>query len=394
LPIGTAFAPELLASTDPQTGRAFRQLTSAAANSYPLYYFIPSITADGRYLIFHSERNGWVQLYRMDLLTGEFLQLTDGRTRDAGWAIWCEHHLRGIYNHLSALNTTRNEVFYFQEQEIRCTNIITLQNKVIARLPNRVPIGQTSFSPDGKLFAFIHADARTFHQAIADREALTAMRQPFDHNAWRNALPVTISLIDTETHQLRDVIALDYHVHHALFLDNRRLLINHPRNQMGMFTLNLDGSGYKHLRPHDDHGEVCHQVITARGILYEAYTGPDNTQTWMGRYDLERDTWEEVFLPGITYAHTGNDPAGRLLFCDSRTATQDIYTLHHPRDPRRMQLRHLRRLAPMPAEGQRYHCHPFLSPDRRWMFFTEAVNGYSQVCALDISDLSARDEGW
>ena len=108
--IGAKLAPEAATLRDPQTGFTIRRLTSAKANSYPLYYFTPSHTPDGRYMIFHSERSGWVELYRMDLETGESVQLTAGRTRDSGWAVWCEWRLRGIYNHLSALNQVRREV--------------------------------------------------------------------------------------------------------------------------------------------------------------------------------------------------------------------------------------------------------------------------------------------
>ncbi|MEZ4637694.1 MAG: hypothetical protein R2856_22520 [Caldilineaceae bacterium] len=79
--IGTQHPPEWKTTTDPQTGRTLRQFTSAAANSYPLYYFVDTITPDGKMLIFHSERSGWVQLYKMDLDTGAMTQLTDGRTR-------------------------------------------------------------------------------------------------------------------------------------------------------------------------------------------------------------------------------------------------------------------------------------------------------------------------
>ena len=56
MPIGDAFASELRRYKDTATGRSITQFTSAKANSYPLYYFIPSHTADGRYLVFHSER--------------------------------------------------------------------------------------------------------------------------------------------------------------------------------------------------------------------------------------------------------------------------------------------------------------------------------------------------
>src|SRR5262249_13653499 len=149
------------------SGRIVTQLTSARGNSYPLYYFVPSITTDNRFLVFHSERSGWVQLYRLDLTSGEITQLTDGHTNDSGWAIWDEWHLRGIYVHLSALNLVGNDVYYFQDNAIHSVNVATLENEQVASLPEgRMPIGQAAFSPDGTRFAFIHADRDRYVAAL------------------------------------------------------------------------------------------------------------------------------------------------------------------------------------------------------------------------------------
>lgn len=91
--IGQTVPKEETSYRNPATGRTIRQLTAGRANNYPLYYFILSITPENDTLIFHSERTGWVQLYKLDLNTGGITQLTDGHTRDAGWAIWCEPRL-------------------------------------------------------------------------------------------------------------------------------------------------------------------------------------------------------------------------------------------------------------------------------------------------------------
>lgn len=386
--IGDRLASEVVGWADPETGRKIRQVTSSRSNNYPLYYFIPTTTVDGRFLVFHSERSGWVQLYRMEIATGEIVQLTDGTTRDSGWAIWCEYHVRGIFNHISALNVVRSEVYYFQDNELRATDLLTLENRLVAKLGRRISIGQTSFSPDGKRFAFIHADHDQFRTAVADREALANMGREIDHQAWRNALPTTISVVDTSTGEMRTVVELDYHVHHVLWIDDQTLLVNHPRNDMGMWTIGIDGSGYHHLRPRDEHGAVCHQIITRRGILYDAY-GADG-DSWFGVYDLVTHTHREVFLPGVKYAHTGNDPAGELYFVDSRSGVEEIFTIHEPFGPARFELRRFRKLNKMLREGQRHHCHPFLSPDRKTMFWTEVIDGFSQICSTDVKDLTCR----
>ncbi|MGA3326714.1 MAG: hypothetical protein ABSF45_19790 [Terriglobia bacterium] len=388
---------EWKALTDPETGRKIKQLTSAPANSYPLYYFSPSVTADSRYLVLHSERSGWVELYRLDLTSGDIVQLTDGRTRESGWAIWCEPHLRGIYNHLSALNVAKREVYYFQDSQIRRVDLETLTDTLVHDISGRLPIGQSMFSPDGHHFAFIHVEGKLFLQAFSDREALENMKLfgQTGHQQWRNSVPTTIGAIDTETDKYFDVIQLPYHVHHVLFADNSTLLVNHIQNANGMWMVRLDGTGLRILRPPDQHGSLVHQVVTQRGIFYEA-AGSDNGKktNWLGRYDLAHHTFEEVPLPVDGYVHTGFDPAGRFLFFENHGETHELMSLHFPFQAGRTYLRKLRTMAKYPRPGQRYHAHPFLSPDRRWLIYTEPINEISQVCALDVRDLVDLDEYW
>ncbi len=141
--IGDITPAEWAEETDPVTGRKVTRLTDGRSNSYALYYFVPSVTPDGRYLVFHSERSSEVQLYRLDMATGEIGQLTDGHTKDSGWAIWCEWHVDGIYNHLSAIHPVNGEVWYFVDDEIRATDVASFANRLVGRLPaGRMPIGQ------------------------------------------------------------------------------------------------------------------------------------------------------------------------------------------------------------------------------------------------------------
>jgi hypothetical protein len=381
------------------SGRALRQLTSAPAHSYPLYYFIPSVTADGRWMVFHSERAGSVQLFRMDLQSGDMVQLSDGNRFDSGWAIWCEYHLRGIDNHLSALNLMRNEAYYFEGDTLHCTHVENLTQYQVWQQPGRVAISQNAFSPDGRLFAFVHTDAQLFHRRLREREALTNMRQfawGQDHNAWRNSMDCTVTVVDTASGVARDVMELDYHVHHVLFIDNDVLLFNHVRDDSGMWTLDLNSKQTCHLRPRDSNGVTCHQAITAQGIYYEAneYVAGERI-VHIGRLDPATGTHAEVLLPDVGYVHTGLDPAGCFLFYeDLQEDSHRLLTVRHPQDPARFAVEVLRALPPI-APGQRFHAHPFLSvSDRRWLYHTEVIDGFAQICALDVGDLVDLDVYW
>ena len=163
-----------------------------------------------------------MQLYRLDLATGEIGQLTDGKTWDSGWAIWCEWHLRGIYNHLSAIHPRTDEVYYFEADEIRATQVATFANRLVAKLPpGRLSIGQSAFSPDGSLFGFIHVDAEAYVARLHERQVLETMGlfqwTRDHHHGFRNAVPTTLSVIETATGRMRTVIETDFHFHHVLF---------------------------------------------------------------------------------------------------------------------------------------------------------------------------------
>lgn len=381
------------------TGRRTVQLTSAPANSYPLYYFVPSHTKDARYLVFHSERTGWVQLHRLDLDSGEITQLTEGRTRDSGWGVWCEYRLRGIFNHLSSLNAVRGEVFYFQDFDLRATLIDSLDTRLVASLDGRVPIGQSVFSPSGNRFSFIHADETIYRTMMSTREALTNMGMfgRDDGQAWRRALPSTISTIDVDTGEVIADIELDFHVHHLLFIEENTLIINHPVDSHGMWTVGVEGRGARTLRPIDEQGvSIVHQVVTDRGVVYDATDlFETRRRNRVGRYDIHADTYEEVALSGLGYIHIGLDPAGEFLFIENQDVTgkHELLSIHHPRHTESLQLNLIKTLEPITG-GQRRHAHPFLAPNRRDLVFTEVIDGWSQVCTVDVSDLVDLDDYW
>src|SRR5215467_11070902 len=61
--VGKEYPPEWREYTDPLTRRRVRQLTDSPAEEYHFYFYNPTITPDGKYLIFISERTGMSNLF-------------------------------------------------------------------------------------------------------------------------------------------------------------------------------------------------------------------------------------------------------------------------------------------------------------------------------------------
>lgn len=371
---------ELTEHRDVETGRRVRRFTAGPEHSYPLYYFVPSVTADGRFMVIHRVRNGRVNLWRLDMDGGAIQRLTDGRTDEASWDIWCEPGVSGVYDHLSALNVRTREAWFFDRSGLFGVHLDTLRQRQVWDLGDRICISQNSFSPDGRWFVFVHADRRGYREAVARRHSWDR------HQAWRESVPVTVGAIRTDTGQYRTVAELDFHVHHVVFMDNRTFLVNHVRGGMGMWRMDLDGRELGTLRPADAHGAPCHQSVTADGIWYETINPGKEPRTWLGRYDLDAGTWQEFPVPQPGYVHVGHDPAGRLAFYEIAGPPHRLVLVRHPFDAKRRRFEPLLTLPPYPAHagGQRYHAHPFLGPDRRWVYHTGVLNGVSQVCAVEL----------
>lgn len=358
-------------------------LAECAGNCYPLYYFGPSITAPRSslppWLVYHVNIGRTVQLAATNLETGVSVELTHSVARGTGWAIWCEPDLDGIYNHLSALNALRREVFYFDDTGLRGVMLDSRGDRLVRSMPDRVPIGQTCFSPDGSKFSFIHADRTSFDQGLETR----TRRGWSGHEQWRRETPCVVETIDAATGQTLSEVQLDFHVHHVLYLTPEILLLNHQADGDGMWTMHISGDRRRNLRPADEHGRVCHQVVTANGIWYET-RHLESGATYIGNYNPELDRWSEFLIPFKGYHHTGLDPAGKRLIIEVSGERHLLVEVMEPFDESRRQFIPLLSLEPYPSAGQRFHAHPFITHCGRFAVFTSCKEGRGRVCALPL----------
>src|SRR5262249_15770616 len=155
-----------------------------------------------------------------------------------------------------------------------------------------------------------------------------------------------------------------------------------------MWVVQTDGSGMAHWRPAATPGAhqtaVNHQVVTARGIVYEAVgTGADGRRlTYFGRFDPASLDFSEGRLPLSGYCHAGFAPAGAFDFVEHAGPPHEILSVHAGAGDA-LEVRRLHTLRSPDHDQQRFHAHPFLSPDRTRMFFTDwDERGFAQVHSL------------
>lgn len=391
-------------------GREVVQLTSGKAFCYPLYYYIPSFSKDLKYLIYHRAEDEQVQLYRLELASGESVQLTSGEAAKTGWDHWDDEAGRGILDHRSVLNVASGDVIYFagrQGNEVCLVNVNTLEHRVLFTLPDGYYAGgQNCVSPDGKHFVYIiNALGSKYLEPLPDR-------------------PSKVVAYEFSTGKMRTLCEVDFHIHHIIPYSNEQFIGCHTPNGCGLFMTSLDGTGYRVLRAGDPGlkvseedsdigGHACHYVTTENGIAYEvipfAMEAPKGDKRHKvaevrggfrsGLYDpITRSRFEFPLPDYFVGTHVGWDSKGRRWFWEIMPSWDEASE---------NQLIFLRRIessgkadfvALTPGwmnygTKQKSHHHPQITPDPDWLLFVagDSASRSNHLHLLNISDLSATE---
>ena len=357
----------------PETGRLAVQLTSGEAFTYPLYFYVPTITGDGKYLIHHRAANGEVQLYRLALATSESRQLTFATCEHTQWRPWCVDSGRGVLDHRSVLNVPRNLVVYFDGNDVHSVHVETLEDKHLFTIPNdREAYGQNCTTPDGNWLVYIHTPKGSIWGEPCKGAQVAAYH--FD------------------TGRQKTLCTIDSAVFHVTAYDNEHFIVTHPADHEGMMMTDMTSGRIVPLRDSDPgtQGHPIHCQVTTRGIAYEVPTARVS-----GLYDpLTRRRFEFPYPEPFQYIHTGLDPQGRLWFYENSSDwdkfdTHDIYALVRLDRKNGNEWLRLTGTWPTYGGGQKAHFHPLLTPDRKWILFTggDPETETSHIFLLDVSDL-------
>ena len=381
--VGDSFAVEPREFSDAETGRTLVQLTSGEGFDYPLYYFDPSITADGKTLVFHRHEKGEVQLYKLDLETWLATRLTNARTENALWRPYMQPPARGVRDQLSALNVVKREVVYFDGNEVRAVHVDSLRDRLLHTVAeDRTPCGLTDVSPDGRRFVFVHSDRGWWESRIARHD--NPKTAPERHTA----IGTRLDVLDVDSGEVRTLVRINSWLTHSNFYDNERIVFCHAPTENGVLMTDLRGGHYQHLRTQDDAGCVCHYLATAKGLMYEV-----SGANLGGLYNVDDHSRVEYDLGLRGYIHTGADPEGRLWFYEADGPAGEAKAIHYfPRLERGATNSAARLTSEIRTfwTGQRAHLHPRITPDRNWLLLTggDPTRESNHLFLLDVRDLA------
>lgn len=126
---------------DRYTGVRITQLTAHKAHSHHLYFTNPGWYDHGRRLLFGSERGNRVNLYSLDLMSGEITQLTD---------LDQPPPLAETSFLFASVNPVRPEVYFWHGRDLVALDLHTLDERRIYRAPERFLTNITNVTADGR----------------------------------------------------------------------------------------------------------------------------------------------------------------------------------------------------------------------------------------------------
>jgi hypothetical protein len=388
----TATSPESFVSerrelTDPMTGRRLIQLTAGDCFDMPMYYFIPTYASDHQTIVFYRyhHRVGEIQLYKIDTATGVTTRLTNAKTVNSLWRPYLQPSGFGVRDLLSAINPVTNEAIYFDTNEIRAVNIATLEDRLIARVPEgRVPSGLTGVSPNGRYFCYPHFDRKWWEMQLPPRTFPPERWEPRDSK---------LVIVDTITGEQKDLFLVNFWITHSHFYDDNRILFCHNATDFALLMTDLRYPGqYENIRARSADGSPNHYSVSNRGVMYEMFTEGGRQPPMAGLYNPDTRGRKEYKL-GIRFdrMHIGRDPEARLWFYE--TGIEGGHSiLYFPE----LAAGKLNPGVPLIGPSfetydvnQRSHYHPSVTPDRKHILFTggDSRTRTNHLFLLDISDL-------
>lgn len=349
---------------DSKTGRTVWQMTDTPGRvTHAQYFTQPACTPDGRWLVYGSDRGSGpdqLNLFKMDLETGESIQLTES-----------DRSLTPRWSHISP---DGKEVYYIEDRNhVRTVNLSTLEERSICRIEGCFRPHQLNVSPDNRfLIDGVFLEDKPEEDFLIGQGFLI-----------RSALV----MIDTATGKLSRLLDGNTPRTHAQFCpaDPNLLLYCYGGpwwRVQRMWLIRTDGTGNRPIFVQTNFEGVGHDFWSENGkTLYATCSGGRQPQ---GLWAVSADGKDErCVLAGPCTGHGTANPA------EDRFVIDEIYNdcavgLWFSRKGAVQAELLCQTGVNWAGDRQEYHPHPKFLPDGRRVSFTSAMSGGGEVYVVEL----------
>ena len=384
--VGRSYAPEWREHQDPLTGRRVRQLTASSAEDYHLYFYNPSVTPDGKYLIFYSERTGISNLFRLDLQSGDIVQLTDARPARAEYWPFTEA-VQGVGSCLAAIGNHGQEVFYFEGNDLFAVEIESLKQRQLLCLPTDRRPSMLQASANGETLVFATWDEALF----LDRSQRAYTGEKFPDESFFQETTSTILRVDAATGQAEEVLRREQfwinHVHiHPQHPDLILFCHEYSPQPDRMWLLDVANGQCAPIPGQGPDEWYEHEFWSADGtrVCFHGGGRGDSTLGFCGWCTPDGTSYTKAYhsTSGRAYAHYNLHPDGQIMVTDGE-ARPGCMSKVHLKDGKQIFEILCRHDSYTFGDDQRCHPHPSFTPDGGQVLFTSNRTGTSNIYLTD-----------
>lgn len=373
--------------TDPQTGATVIQWTSGASNNQHLYFTTFSVTADDRWLVFMSDRDGNPNLYSADRLSGSIRRISNNRSGLLFSYVYPEGGARGFCKTSPVLDVYHNVVYFIRDNTIYECHLDDKhpQERAIWQLPSGWVTAYAHISPDGQTLCLPCTDGKAFADTAATQ--WDQLRQ-VPARMMAQKLVSRIYLVDLRSGSARIAAELPFWVTHVQFdpAGTGRIVLNQEGFLPGtgqqipdrIWCLEPDGR-WRTLAPEMPGEWRSHENWSPDGAAI-LYHGGRQERRFIAARQWDGQLLYELNMPELACYHATFSHDGRALMIDCRDGTLSRVSLDH--DMRRTILgRH-----DTSMKNQDTHAHPLVTPRGTSLIFTSDRSGACQVYELLLAD--------
>jgi len=246
---GTIVKNEFYTYTDSFTGVNVTRLTNPKTLNHHQYFYNKMISNDGRWLLYsRADENNIRNIFKMDLNSGEAIQLTEGT---------------GTGEYSAEFSSDDKYIFYDKNNKLIKMNTATLEEEVYYEVPEGWNLGGTGKSSDDRYMAIT---------CMAEKDRI------HNNNGWSTFKPqweakplCRIIYIDIENKTSHTVLEQKCWLGHPQIRphDNSTIMFCHEGPQScidaRLWLINSDGTNERRVREHPQDIIITHEFWTPDG---------------------------------------------------------------------------------------------------------------------------------